>query len=93
MPRSCGTKPKPSRAIGVGRQPDDVAIAVADTAGPRLQISHDGEDRRGLAGAVAAEQADDLALPYRQRDAMQDVAVAVIGVDVLDLEHQCTVPR
>ena len=78
---------------GVGRQRGDVAVAVADAAGPRLQIAHDGEDGRGLAGAVAAEQADDLALPHGQRDAVQDVAVAVVGVDVLELEHQCAVPR
>src|SRR5258708_2689594 len=76
----------------VGRQPGDVATPVADTAGPRLQVSHDGEDCRGLARAIAAEQADDFALLHGQRDAVKDVAVAVIGVDVLDFEHQCTIP-
>src|SRR5262249_52221704 len=71
----------------IGRQRRDIAVAVANAAGARLEIAHDGEDGRGLARAVAAEQADHLALPHRERDPVQDVAVAVIGVDVLEIKH------
>ena len=54
-----------------------LALARADEA-------HDGLERRALADAVAAEQAHHLAPPHRQRHAVQDVALAVEGVDVLD---------
>jgi hypothetical protein len=57
----------------------------------RGRDSPDGEDGRGLAG-VAAEQADHPP-SYRERDPVQDVAVTVIGVDVLNVQHQCAIPR
>src|SRR5262245_43153021 len=82
MPRSCGTKPKPRHLVG--RQGRDVGTAIDNAARTRLEIAHDGEQRRGLAGAVAAEQADHLALVHCERDPMQNVAVAVIGIDILE---------
>ena len=39
-----------------------------------------------LAGAVAAEQRHGLALPHRQADAEQDLAGAVVDVEILDLD-------
>ena len=41
-----------------------------------------------LAGAVAAEQRHGLALPHRQADAEQDLAGAVVDVEVLDLNDR-----
>jgi hypothetical protein len=52
-----------------------------DEPGDRLQ-------RRALADAVPAEQPDHLAAADLERDTVQDVALAVIGVDVLDLEQR-----
>jgi len=50
-----------------------------------------------FACAVAAEQRDNLALPHFQPDAVQDVALAVIGVEALGLEddgaHAATFPK
>ena len=54
----------------------------------RPHQAHDGLERRRLADAVAAEQADDLAGADLQRDAMQDVALAVIGVQALDPDQR-----
>ena len=42
-------------------------------------------DRRRAARAVAAEQADDLALADAHVDAVQDVALAVVGVQAGEL--------
>ena len=42
----------------------------------------DGAQRRGLAGAVASEQRDDLAFAHIEADSLDDVALAVVGVDV-----------
>ena len=47
--------------------------------------AHQAAQRRGLAGAVAAEQRDDLAFAHLEADAVQDVALAVEGVQVLGL--------
>ena len=44
---------------------------------------HQAAQRRGLARAVAPEQRGDLALGDLQADAMQDMALAVIGVQAL----------
>ena len=50
-------------------------------------VAHDRLDRRRAAGAVAAEKADDLAFADAERDALQDVALAVVRVEVVDLKH------
>src|SRR3954453_12876057 len=85
------TEAKPSERIR--RQRGDITPVVADASGPRMQVAHHRENGRGLAGAVSPQQADHFALAYRERYAMQDVAVAVIGVDILQLEHQRAIPR
>jgi hypothetical protein len=43
---------------------------------------------RALADAVAPEEAHDLPSSDLERDAVQNMAFAVIGVDVLDLEER-----
>ena len=53
-----------------------------------MDEAHDGLERRALADAVAAQQADDLALADVERDAVQDVALAVVGVQVLDRDER-----
>ena len=46
-------------------------------------------DQGRLADAVAAQQGDDLPRLQLERHALQDVAVAVVGMDVLDAQHGC----
>src|ERR1700722_3020830 len=58
-----------------------VALAGMDEAGDRLQ-------GRALADAVASQQPDHLAATDFERDAVEDVAFAVIGVDAVDLEER-----
>ena len=57
-------------------------------AGAARHEPHDRAQRRGLAGAVAADDADRLAGRNRQRHALQDVAAPVPGVEVAHLEHR-----
>ena len=77
----------------VGPQACDRAALEADLADRRHQ-PHDGLAGGRAADAVAAEQADDLALIDPEVDALQDVALAVEGVEIADLEHHAaTVPR
>ena len=51
-------------------------------------FTHDRLHGGGAADAVAAEQADHFAGIDMHIDALQDVALAVIGVKILDLQHQ-----
>ena len=64
-------------------------VAARDLAFLGLQQAGDGLQRGGLAGAVGAEQGDDLALRHRQRQAAQhEDDVVVDDLDVVDLEQR-----
>ena len=56
-----------------------------------VQQAGDGAQGGGLAGAVGADEGDDLALLDREGDAHQGMDVAVVGVDVFQFEqaHGC----
>ena len=71
----------------VGLEHRDVLAAQAHVTplGPR--DAHDRAERRCLAGAVAPDERDHLALTDRQRHALEDVGLAIVGVDVLDGEQ------
>ena len=58
----------------------------ADPSAPRRHEAHDALDRRGLPGAVAAEQRHRLAFAHLERDVVQDVALAVEGIDAEEAE-------
>ena len=76
MRRSSGNEGDALAEDAVGRQPADALAVERDRAGRRPQPAHDGAQRRGLAGAVAAEDADDLAGIHRKRDARSTGAKA-----------------
>src|SRR5205814_10055057 len=65
----------------------------ADLAGLRRAKAHDRFDGRGLAHAVAAEEAHHLRRGDVERDAEEDLARAVGGLDLAQLEHQASSPR
>ena len=62
---------------------DRIAIEP-DFASLKLRIvnARDGAQGRGLAGAVSAQQCKDLAVPHVEGDALHDVALAIIGVQI-----------
>ena len=63
-----------------------------DRAGARRREPGDRAQRRGLPGAVGADQRHALALFHGQRDALQRLDVAVEGVDVGELEQRHCYP-
>ena len=65
--------------------------ADAPLAGPHE--AHDALERGGLSDAVAPEQADKLALVQGHGDALQDVTLSVIAVDVFYFQHGYPSPR
>ena len=69
----------------VGPQAGDILAAEFHRALGGDQ-AHDGLAGGRSADAVAPQQADDLAVVHIERDAMQDVALAVIGVEISDFE-------
>jgi len=80
---------KPNLQDAKSRTPLHVAVYLRkhDAAGARMHQPGNRLQRRALADSVAAEQPDHLAMPDFERDAIQDMALPVIGVDVLDLEQ------
>ncbi|MNS56966.1 hypothetical protein D3C72_898420 [compost metagenome] len=58
--------------------------------GARLRAAADGHHQRRLAGAVGADQADDLALVDLDIDTGQSPDIAIIGFDTLDFEKRFT---
>src|SRR5262245_50206546 len=63
----------------VAGQGDELAPFVADRTGALSDDPHDRLERRGLAGAVAAEQRHDLASANLERHAMEHMGFAVPG--------------
>ena len=81
MRRPCGTSATPRAAIASGARPVTSSPTNSDLAAARRQQSQRNIHGGGLAGSVAAEQPQQPRLAQRERDAMQNMAVAVIGVD------------
>src|SRR4029453_4001520 len=71
----------------VGAQPGQ-ALAIPQPPAGRLDQPHDRLAGGGAADAVAAEQAHDLAAADLQVHALQDVALAIVGVEVANRQHQ-----
>src|SRR5881394_188919 len=98
-----GHRPEQAAVLGHDRHPllDPVAgrarghvlAAELDRSPAWRDDPEDRLQRGGLSGRVSAEQTDELALPHLERDALQDVDLAVVGVDSLQLQqHQAASP-
>jgi hypothetical protein len=71
----------------VGRGAGEHAILEVDRALAGDQQSGDRLERGGLAGAVVAEQRDDLAAAHLQRDPLQGADLAVVDVEAVKAQH------
>ena len=76
-PRPSGTIDSPLRTSWNGRKTRDVLSAVADAPCLHRLQAADAFERRGLAGAVGADQAHALALANREVDALDRLDAAV----------------
>ena len=94
MPRPSGARHSPcltrwSARSAVMSSPSKMMLPGLDPAHPG-----DGSHRRGLAGAVGADQGDDLALGDLERDPVEGLDLAVGEDDVLKLkQHRRATPR
>ena len=77
----------------VRRPAGDVLAGEQHVAAPRRGEADDRAQRGGLADAVAAEHGGDAAGRHLQVHALQDVALAVIGMQALDAQHHSAPPR
>ena len=71
----------------VRRQPGDLAVLERDASGAGADQPRDGLEQSRLAGAVGADQGDDLALVDRQLDAAKHLNLTVAGMQVVDGEQ------
>ena len=76
-----------------GAQARDLRAAELDRAGGGRGDADQRFEQRRLAGAVAAEQRDDLVRFQVEGDIVEDVALAVEGVDVVDLKQHVAAGR
>ena len=71
-------------ADAMAGQPGDVPAAKGDAARARRLDAGDGADQARLAGAVGADDGDELALLRLERDAVQRLRVAVVQIEPFD---------
>ncbi len=74
------------RVHGLTFQPD-LAMSYRRVVG-----TCDGAQSRGLASPVASQKRQDLALLHLQRDALHDIAFAVIGMNITQGEKRNPAP-
>ena len=82
--RPSGAWPMPGRTSWWAGRLRDVLALEADRALARVEQAADRLERRRLARAVGADERDDLAPADLDRDALEGVDVAVVGVDVVE---------
>jgi hypothetical protein len=70
----------------------EIGALKGDRSLPWRNDSHDAPEGRGLARPVASQEGDQLSLFYFGRDALEDMALAIIGVDILKTEHLSRLP-
>ncbi|KAG1590343.1 hypothetical protein G6F46_014597 [Rhizopus delemar] len=68
----------------------DVLAPQRDTPGARRQKAEQGLEHRGLAGAVASDDGDDLVLSRAQRDVFQRKCLAVMHLGMQQFDHAAT---
>src|SRR5690606_37511662 len=67
-----------------GMKSSDVVMTEDDGPFARPPQPHNGPERGRLAGAVAPEKHVNTALRHLQRDAVQDMILPDIGVDIIE---------
>ena len=65
----------------------NIALFKEHLASPRRGEANDGANQRGFTHAVSPQDAYDLTALHAERDSLEDVAIAVVGVDVVYLQH------
>ena len=88
-----GNVPESQLRDPITRQSGDInALELYRTA--RWNLSHNGFDCRGSPHTIASQKADDFSSIDRHIDTLQDMALAVVGMQIPYLQHQTTsVPR
>ena len=81
-----GDEAEPGPGDGIGRSAGQILAVEGHVPGEWAEHPGNGEQRRGLAGPVGAEQAHDLAPAHRQIDSMDDGGVAVACYERADVE-------
>src|SRR6267143_5270617 len=76
----------------VRRQIGDVVAVQDDAAGTNGSESDDGAAQRRLADAVSSDDRRDRASLHLKRDALQDVTIAVVRVEIGDVQHSSSEP-
>src|SRR5262249_51170803 len=71
----------------VGGQPRQLAAVEGDAPAARRDQAHDAPQGGGLARSVAADERDHLARVHAEGDALEDVRLAVVGLQIFEGEQ------
>src|SRR5919108_542272 len=82
----------PAENDPVRRESGDIGASGRDPPPPRGE-AHDRPQRRRLADAVSAQQRSHATLGHREGDALEDVRLAEMNVEVRDLEERLALGR
>ena len=82
-----GAERDPRPRNRVGGKPDQLLAFELYRPGTLFDDPHDGFERRGLADAVASEERDHFARLHGEGDAVQDVQLAVPGIELVDRQQ------
>src|SRR5206468_1828086 len=83
-----GDEAHPALDGAEGGPAGDVRALEAHGAATGRREADDRPDERGLADAIAPENADHLAGPDGERHALEHVALAVVRLQVRDVKHR-----
>jgi hypothetical protein len=72
----------------VRRQIGDIGAVEHHPSGPGPRLTENGHHQRRLAGAVGADQGDDLAAIDLDVDVAQRLDLAIEGIDPLDIQER-----
>src|SRR5262249_32444133 len=86
-----GDEAQPQRDAVLDLKPAKVLAVEGDTALQR-QDAHDGVEQRGLAGAIGADDGDDLAVPDVERDRAHGLDLAIGDMSVSDGQQRAHAP-
>ncbi len=87
MRRPSGACAIPKRTIENVGVPGDVTPGKMDAAGACLRPTANRHEQGGFAGAIRADECDDLAFRDLEVDALQRLDIAVEGVDLRDRQE------
>ena len=70
--------------------PEDIFSLIPDRARTDQHQTHDAFQGRRLAGAISAQEGNQLSFIHLEADSVEDMTFTIIGMDLIQLQHHRT---